>query len=35
VIKLEWSKGLAKKREAEAELMELKLEKDRPSARSR
>ena len=34
-IKLEWGKGLAQKREAEAELMELELEKDRPFARSR
>lgn len=34
-IKLEWGKGLAPKREAEAERMELELEKDRPFARSR
>ncbi|KAG6571223.1 BUD13-like protein, partial [Cucurbita argyrosperma subsp. sororia] len=33
-IKLEWGKGLAQKREAEAERMELELEKDRPFARS-
>ena len=34
-IKLEWGKGLAQKREAEAERVELELEKDRPFARSR
>ncbi|KAE8650753.1 hypothetical protein Csa_017509 [Cucumis sativus] len=34
-IKLERGKGLAKRREAKAELMELELEKDRPLARSR
>lgn len=34
-IKLEWGKGLAQKREAEAELKELELEKDRPFARTR
>ncbi|XP_022986527.1 BUD13 homolog [Cucurbita maxima] len=33
-IKLEWGKGLAQKREAEAERMELELEKNRPFARS-
>ncbi|KMS98030.1 hypothetical protein BVRB_4g096560 [Beta vulgaris subsp. vulgaris] len=33
--KLEWSKGLAQKREAEARILELELEKDKPFARSR
>ncbi|GAV62337.1 Bud13 domain-containing protein [Cephalotus follicularis] len=32
---LEWGKGLAQKREAEARLQELELEKDKPFARSR
>lgn len=34
-IKLEWGKGLAQKREAEARLEEFKSEKDKPFARSR
>lgn len=34
-IKLEWGKGLAQKREAEARLQELEREKDKPFARSR
>ncbi|XP_075509465.1 uncharacterized protein LOC142545901 isoform X2 [Primulina tabacum] len=34
-IKLEWVKGLAQKREAEAKLEEYKSEKDKPFARSR
>lgn len=34
-IKLEWGKGLAQKREAEARLQELEVEKDKPFARSR
>lgn len=34
-IKLEWGKGLAQKREAEARLQELELEKDKPFARNR
>jgi pre-mRNA-splicing factor CWC26 len=34
-IKLEWGKGLAQKREAEARLQELELEKDKPFARTR
>lgn len=34
-IKLEWGKGLAQKREAEAKLQELEAEKDKPFARSR
>ncbi|KAI3719010.1 hypothetical protein L6452_19897 [Arctium lappa] len=34
-IKLEWGKGLAQKREAEAKLQELELEKDKPFARTR
>ncbi|XP_073052269.1 uncharacterized protein [Primulina eburnea] len=34
-IKLEWGKGLAQKREAEAKLEEFKSEKDKPFARSR
>ncbi|XP_050221996.1 uncharacterized protein LOC126672108 [Mercurialis annua] len=33
--KLEWGKGLAQKREAEARLQELELEKDKPFARTR
>lgn len=33
--KIEWGQGLAQKREAEARLQELELEKDRPFARSR
>ncbi|XP_010269907.1 PREDICTED: BUD13 homolog [Nelumbo nucifera] len=33
--KLEWGKGLAQKREAEARQQELELEKDRPFARTR
>jgi len=33
--KLEWGKGLAQKREAEAKLLELDLEKNKPFARSR
>ncbi|KAL2901566.1 BUD13-like protein [Bienertia sinuspersici] len=33
--KLEWGKGLAQKREAEAKLLELELEKEKPFARSR
>lgn len=33
--KLEWGKGLAQKREAEAKLAELEIEKDKPFARSR
>ncbi|XP_015896766.3 uncharacterized protein LOC107430445 [Ziziphus jujuba] len=33
--KLEWGKGLAQKREAEARMQELELEKDKPFARSR
>ncbi|CAI9757902.1 unnamed protein product [Fraxinus pennsylvanica] len=33
-IKLEWGKGLAQKREAEARLQELEVEKDKPFARS-
>lgn len=34
-IKLEWGKGLAQKREAEAKLEELEREKEKPFARSR
>ncbi|KAH6774093.1 hypothetical protein C2S51_012497 [Perilla frutescens var. frutescens] len=34
-IKLEWGKGLAQKREAEARMQELEAEKDKPFARSR
>ncbi|KAL8537709.1 hypothetical protein ACS0TY_012743 [Phlomoides rotata] len=34
-IKLEWGKGLAQKREAEARLQEMEEEKDKPFARSR
>ncbi|KAL0374425.1 UNVERIFIED_CONTAM: hypothetical protein Sradi_3358200 [Sesamum radiatum] len=34
-IKLEWGKGLAQKREAEARLEEIEKEKDKPFARSR
>ncbi|KAJ0113203.1 hypothetical protein Patl1_01194 [Pistacia atlantica] len=34
-IKLEWGKGLAQKREAEARVQELELEKDKPFARNR
>ncbi|XP_010540728.1 PREDICTED: BUD13 homolog [Tarenaya hassleriana] len=34
-IKVEWGKGLAQKREAEARLQELELEKDKPFARTR
>ncbi|KAL4585372.1 hypothetical protein LXL04_009991 [Taraxacum kok-saghyz] len=34
-IKLEWGKGLAQKREAEAKLQELELEKAKPFARTR
>jgi pre-mRNA-splicing factor CWC26 len=34
-IKLEWGKGLVQKREAEARLQELELEKDKPFARAR
>uniref|UniRef100_A0A1J3HTF0 BUD13-like protein n=1 Tax=Noccaea caerulescens TaxID=107243 RepID=A0A1J3HTF0_NOCCA len=34
-IKLEWGQGLAQKREAEARLEELELEKEKPFARSR
>ncbi|KAK1424301.1 hypothetical protein QVD17_19628 [Tagetes erecta] len=34
-IKLEWGKGLAQKREAEARLQELELEKAKPFARTR
>ncbi|CAN8313890.1 unnamed protein product [Cochlearia groenlandica] len=34
-IKLEWGKGLAQKREHEAKLQELELEKEKPFARSR
>ncbi|XP_050264218.1 uncharacterized protein LOC126708466 [Quercus robur] len=34
-IKLEWGKGLAQKREAEARLQELESEKDKPFARTR
>lgn len=34
-IKLEWGKGLAQKREAEARLQELEEEKDKPFARTR
>ncbi|CAA2997588.1 Hypothetical predicted protein [Olea europaea subsp. europaea] len=34
-IKLEWGKGLAQKREAEARLQELEAEKDKPFARNR
>ncbi|CAI9274362.1 unnamed protein product [Lactuca saligna] len=34
-IKLEWGKGLAQKREAEARLQELELEKAKPFARAR
>lgn len=34
-IKLEWGKGLAQKREAEARLEELEHEKEKPFARSR
>lgn len=34
-IKLEWGKGLAQKRETEARLQELELEKDKPFARTR
>lgn len=33
--KLEWGKGLAQKREAEARLQELEVEKEKPFARSR
>ncbi|XP_057538554.1 uncharacterized protein LOC130816006 [Amaranthus tricolor] len=33
--KLEWGKGLAQKREAEARLLELELEKEKPFARSK
>uniref|UniRef100_A0A803L5T3 BUD13 homolog n=1 Tax=Chenopodium quinoa TaxID=63459 RepID=A0A803L5T3_CHEQI len=33
--KLEWGKGLAQKREAEARLLEMELEKEKPFARSR
>lgn len=33
--KLEWGKGLAQKREAEAKFLELELEKNKPFARSR
>ena len=32
---IEWGKGLAQKREAEARLKELELEKDKPFARTR
>lgn len=32
---IEWGKGLAQKREAEARVKELELEKDRPFARTR
>ncbi|ESQ33639.1 hypothetical protein EUTSA_v10007193mg [Eutrema salsugineum] len=34
-IKLEWGKGLAQKREAEARIQELELEKEKPFARTR
>lgn len=34
-VKLEWGKGLAQKREAEARLQELENEKDKPFARTR
>ncbi|KAL3626322.1 hypothetical protein CASFOL_029871 [Castilleja foliolosa] len=34
-IKLEWGKGLAQKREAEARLQEIEVEKNKPFARSR
>ncbi|KAG8376076.1 hypothetical protein BUALT_Bualt09G0025900 [Buddleja alternifolia] len=34
-IKLEWGKGLAQKREAEARLQEIEAEKEKPFARSR
>ncbi|KAL3825208.1 hypothetical protein ACJIZ3_021237 [Penstemon smallii] len=34
-IKLEWGKGLAQKREAEARLQEIEAEKDKPFARGR
>lgn len=34
-MKLEWGKGLAQKREAEARMQELETEKDKPFARSR
>ncbi|KAL2453770.1 hypothetical protein Adt_48733 [Abeliophyllum distichum] len=34
-VKLEWGKGLAQKREAEARLQELEVEKDKPFARNR
>ncbi|KAK0595308.1 hypothetical protein LWI29_005459 [Acer saccharum] len=34
-IKLEWGKGLAQKREAEARLQELEIEKEKPFARTR
>ncbi|KAL0406727.1 UNVERIFIED_CONTAM: hypothetical protein Slati_3986600 [Sesamum latifolium] len=34
-IKLEWGKGLAQKREAEARVQEIEKEKDKPFARSR
>ncbi|CAH8309338.1 unnamed protein product [Eruca vesicaria subsp. sativa] len=34
-IKLEWGQGLAQKRDAEARLQELELEKDKPFARTR
>ncbi|XP_065879095.1 uncharacterized protein [Euphorbia lathyris] len=34
-IKLEWGKGLAQKREAEARIQELEVEKDKPFARTR
>ncbi|KAL8137523.1 hypothetical protein V2J09_003524 [Rumex salicifolius] len=33
--KLEWGKGLAQKREAEAKLLDMEIEKDKPFARSR
>ena len=33
--KLEWGKGLAQKREAEARELELEMEKDKPFARTR
>lgn len=34
-IEIEWGKGLAQKREAEARLKELEVEKDKPFARTR
>jgi len=34
-IKIEWGKGLAQKREAEAKLKELEVEKEKPFARTR